>query len=297
MSAKYWREPLRWNRKGRARVFSGSMCDVFEAHPEPEVREMQDAARDRLWELIEETPDLTWMLLTKRPGNIAGMAPATGFPRNVWLGTSVEDQTRADERIPQLLAVPAAVHFLSCEPLLGPVDLNGPADQDGHRPRLTYWLTGRPEWGSTETTATGLQLSSLETGATWHRRAGYELECLGFVVPEGQEVPEGLSANREREWLIPKRGRKGDQWRADLDLLSQRPKLGPVLDAYDIEPIILRVDLGRYFHLGLHDTPDGYFLTWGVEHPPNPHLTPVPLSVYYSAVERATDNEVVTAYA
>jgi protein gp37 len=175
MSAKYWREPLRWNRKGRARVFSGSMCDVFEAHPEPEVRAMQDAARDRLWELIEGTPDLTWMLLTKRPGNIAGLAPATGFPRNVWLGTSVEDQTSADERIPQLLAVPAAVHFLSCEPLLGPVDLNGPADQDGHRRRLTYWLTGRPEWGATETTATGLQLSSLETGAK-----------IGWVIAGGE---------------------------------------------------------------------------------------------------------------
>jgi hypothetical protein len=133
--------------------------------------------------------------------------------------------------------------------------------------------------------------------STWHRRGGWERECLGFVVPDGADVPEGLSASQDREWLIPKRGRKGDQWRADLDLLSQRPKLGPVLDAYDIEPIILRVDLGRYFHLGLHDTPDGYFLTWGVEHPPNPHLTPVPLSVYYSAVERATDNEVVTAYA
>jgi hypothetical protein len=134
--------------------------------------------------------------------------------------------------------------------------------------------------------------------STWHRRAGYELECLGFVVPEGQEVPEGLSANREREWLIPKRGRAGDQWRADLDLLSQRPKLGPVLDAYDVEPIILRPDLGRYFHLGLHDTPnDGYFLTWGCEHPPSPHLTLVRLSEYYAAVEEAADAGMVTAHA
>jgi hypothetical protein len=129
--------------------------------------------------------------------------------------------------------------------------------------------------------------------STWHRRAGYELECLGFVVADGQEAPEGLSANLEREWLIPKRGRKGAQWRTDLELLSQRPKLGPVLDAYDVQPVIVRVDHGRYYHLGLHDTPDGYFLTWGVEHPPCPNLTPVKLSVYYTAVERAgTDGEV-----
>ena len=46
-----------------------------------------------------------------------------GKPRNVWIGTSVEDQTRADERIPLLLSIPAKVRFLSCEPLLGPVDL------------------------------------------------------------------------------------------------------------------------------------------------------------------------------
>jgi hypothetical protein len=137
-----------------------------------------------------------------------------------------------------------------------------------------------------------------DVDSTWHRRAGYELECLGFALHEGNtDVPPGLSANREREWLIPKRGRAGDQWRADLDMLNKRPRLGPILDKYGVEAVILRVDQGRYSHLGLHDTPDGYFLTWGCEHPPNPHLTPVPLSVYYSAVERATGNEVVTAYA
>jgi hypothetical protein len=124
--------------------------------------------------------------------------------------------------------------------------------------------------------------------STWHYRAGYELECLGFTVPDGVEVPEGLSASQDREWLIPKRGRKGDQWRTDLELLSQRPKLGPVLAAYDVQPVIVRTDLGRYFHLGLHDTPaDGYFLTWGVEHPPCPNLTPVKLSEYYAAIEEA----------
>jgi protein gp37 len=124
MSDKYWREPVKWNRTKPGRVFCGSMCDVFEDHPEPGVRVMQDAARGRLWDLIDATPDLTWQLLTKRPENILGMMPRTGFPSNVWIGTSVEDQRRANERIPVLLAVPATVRFLSCEPLLGPVELS-----------------------------------------------------------------------------------------------------------------------------------------------------------------------------
>lgn len=122
---KHWNEPLRWNRKaeqsgGRARVFCASMADVFEDHP------ALPPHRARLWELIEQTPSLDWQLLTKRPENVMQMVPASWrarFPANVWLGTSVEDQRRADERIPHLLRVPARIRFLSCEPLLGPVNL------------------------------------------------------------------------------------------------------------------------------------------------------------------------------
>lgn len=83
--------------------------------------------------------------------------------RNVWLGTSVENQKYADLRVPLLIDTPAAVRFLSCEPLLGPVDLTGPV-VDGHRPRLTYWLYGRPGWGPEETTPTGLIMQSPTTG-------------------------------------------------------------------------------------------------------------------------------------
>jgi protein gp37 len=80
--------------------------------------------RKRLWELIEETPFLDWLLLTKRPQNIDGMAPwSDKWPVNIWLGTSVENQTFAEKRLPFLLKQPAAVRFLSCEPLLGPIDL------------------------------------------------------------------------------------------------------------------------------------------------------------------------------
>lgn len=129
LSEANWRKPLAWNRaaeqaKRPARVFCASMADVFEIHPVAEINAEMDAARARLWGLIEQTPWLIWQVLTKRPENVAALAPWAGaWPENVWLGTSVEDQRRADERIPALLDTPAAVRFLSCEPLLGPVDL------------------------------------------------------------------------------------------------------------------------------------------------------------------------------
>jgi protein gp37 len=75
---------------------------------------------------ISETPQLDWLLLTKRPENIRRFLPpyvsGKDWP-NVWLGTTVENQHFANERIPHLLDVPAAVHFISAEPLLGPLDL------------------------------------------------------------------------------------------------------------------------------------------------------------------------------
>lgn len=123
MSEAYWRRPLTWNRKALAtgeqvRVFCASMADVFEDHPA-----VVDA-RARLWDLIEQTPALTWMLLTKRPQNIARMARwDDDWPPNVWVGVSAETQRFADERIPVLLRVPAAVRFVSAAPLLGTVSL------------------------------------------------------------------------------------------------------------------------------------------------------------------------------
>lgn len=116
----HWREPLRWNRKAaengeRLRVFCASMADVFD--PEAPAEE-----RERLWELIRETPHLDWQILTKRPHLIAQDLPPDwddGYP-NVWLGTSVEDE-RVLNRIESLTAVPAGVHFLSLEPLIGPL--------------------------------------------------------------------------------------------------------------------------------------------------------------------------------
>lgn len=124
-SDSYWREPLKWERVAAAtgrphRVFCGSWCDWAEDHI------VARATRCRLLELIYCTPHLTWMLLTKRPENIreALHQHVAGLQMdNIWLGTTCEDQRRLDERLPALLAVPAAVHFVSAEPLLESITL------------------------------------------------------------------------------------------------------------------------------------------------------------------------------
>jgi len=102
----------------RVRVFCASMADVFENNSSVEHE------REKLWRLIAETPMLDWLLLTKRPENMCSFAPWAGdWPANVWAMTSVENQHVAEQRIPQLLKVPAIVRGLSVEPLLGPIDL------------------------------------------------------------------------------------------------------------------------------------------------------------------------------
>lgn len=136
MSEAYWREPLKWNKRAAAegvqrRVFCGSMCDFAELVPErnAKARDVQMAALCRLWPLVEATPSLIWLLLTKRPQNVAAVVPRAwmlgGFPPNVWLGTTTEDQKRYDERWPVLSKIPARVHFISHEPALEPIVLRG----------------------------------------------------------------------------------------------------------------------------------------------------------------------------
>ena len=123
MSDAHWSQPLKWNRDAegaaeRPRVFCASMADVFED------RDELIEPRDRLFDLIEQTPNLDWLLLTKRPQNILRMTRwGTQWPSQVWLGTTVELQHRAEELLPILASIPAAVRFISAEPLLGPLDL------------------------------------------------------------------------------------------------------------------------------------------------------------------------------
>jgi protein gp37 len=134
-----WKHPHNWNRKAKAdgiryRVFCSSLSDWLD-------REVPIEWFADLMGLINDTPYLDWLMLTKRPEDFferIEAARATGRcaldmlsqwrdgqpPSNVWVGTSTEDQIRADERCPLLVKIPANTRFLSCEPLLGPIDLS-----------------------------------------------------------------------------------------------------------------------------------------------------------------------------
>lgn len=173
-----WKQPIKWNRAAlnakcgdcdpciagqpcaigaRPRVFCASLADWLDG-------EVHIEWLARLLKLIHDTPNLDWLLLTKRPENfferfkgvvghfcrgqkgnsaIAGMSDwsfdwAGGYnmPKNVWIGTTVEDQKRADERIPELLEIPARIRFLSVEPMLEGIDFR--------------WLIGCDDFGPLE---------------------------------------------------------------------------------------------------------------------------------------------------
>lgn len=123
LSANHWKQPEKWHAAAvkagvRQRVFP-SMCDPFDV-------EAPAGVRHRFFDLIERTPMLDWLLVTKRTEHVLEFVPPrwrAGLPGNVWLGASVENQTAADQRVPELLRVPARVRFLSCEPLIAPVNL------------------------------------------------------------------------------------------------------------------------------------------------------------------------------
>jgi protein gp37 len=119
------RRPIAWNRKAEragkpAFVFCSHESDVFD-------NQAPDAWRAEFWRLIEATPHLVWLLLTKRPQNVMRMIPPawrSGLPRNVWIGTSAEGQAEAEQRLPVLCRIPAVRRFVSAEPLLEAVDLS-----------------------------------------------------------------------------------------------------------------------------------------------------------------------------
>jgi protein gp37 len=162
----YWRSPYRWNRRcaaegRRERVFCSSLADVFEdwpgpmsdylgtplTHPGEDSRPLRMAdVRARLFDVIDDTPWLDWLLLSKRPENVRRMWADTGRPdglrKNVWLGTSPCDQATAEVALPRLLAARdlSPVLFLSAEPLIGPLDLRPWLSQRSRQQER------RPDW-------------------------------------------------------------------------------------------------------------------------------------------------------
>ncbi len=163
-SVANWNLPRRWNAQAEAfqaqhgrrqRVFCASLADVFDNAVDPQWRA-------DLFTLIHQTPNLDWLLLTKRIGNVVPMMAELVHDKdqdlpwldlmplpNVWIGATIVNQAEADRDIPKLLAVPARVRFLSMEPLLGQVSFEGlfanpsnPADGTNALDALDWVIVG-----------------------------------------------------------------------------------------------------------------------------------------------------------
>lgn len=186
-SVTNWKSPVKWNewakRDGvRRKVFCASLADVWD-------NQVPNEWRRDLFNLIHETPQLDWLLLTKRPQNIAKMLPgAIGAVElwpwpNVWLGTTVENQDEAERRIPELLKVPARVRFLSCEPLLGHLDLTQIDDGEAHRE------VPREEWGS-------LDADDSPPALWWNALTG------GRTIMHGGSTGDWSRRDASLDWII-----------------------------------------------------------------------------------------------
>lgn len=142
-------EPLKWKKPRR--VFVCSMGDLFH-------EDVPRWMRFEVMDIILQAKQHTFLILTKRPANMkeffewyynkAGRTIET--IKNLWLGVTAENQARADERIPILLQIPAAVRFVSVEPMLGQVNIAGYLGFNGPRRMgdgLTYyWTAPKLDW-------------------------------------------------------------------------------------------------------------------------------------------------------
>ena len=217
--------PMKW--KEPARVFTCSWSDWF--------IEEADAWRDEAWEIIRHAPHLTYQILTKRPERIADHLPA-GWPLgNVWLGVSVENQAAADERIPHLLATPAALRFLSVEPLLAPVTLGlragpgidwviaGGESGPGARPCNVAWIRSlMAQCRAAHVPAFLKQLGAHVITRNDDGLSGCDADDWQLDDPEGQ-VEEDLDGTRDgyqgapvRVHLRDRKGGDPAEWPADL---------------------------------------------------------------------------------
>lgn len=116
-------DPLKWVKSGKlkpeSKIFVCSWSDFF--------IEEADDWRDEAWDIMRQTPEFNYLILTKRPENIQDRLPISWSIddrySHLWLGVTAENQEQADKRIPILLQIPAAKRFVSIEPMLGEIDL------------------------------------------------------------------------------------------------------------------------------------------------------------------------------
>lgn len=218
----HWREPFKWDREAKAagerrRVFCASMADVFED------REDLNAARERLWLLIESTPNLDWLLLTKRIRHVRKLSPWRGkWPANIWLGTSTENQLWLNKRVDHLLEHDVAIRFVSAEPLLGHLDLSPYLEPPGSVNSGINWVIAGGESGPDSRYMNPAWPEALRDQC---REAGvpFHFKQWGHWAPE-EIIKEGISAKAQRVEIV---GRMGETIRM---VKIGKTKSGRILD-------------------------------------------------------------------
>jgi protein gp37 len=184
-------EPRRWRKPSR--VFVNSMSDLFhERMPLDFLREV--------FAVMEECPRHVFQILTKRHERMVDLAPELPWPENVWMGVSVENQDYS-HRVDYLRRVPAEVRFLSCEPLLGPLDLDltgirwvivGGESGPKHRPIEADWVRAIRQ----QTEASGAAFFFKQWGGRHPKAGGRELDGRTHdgMPDQAPKVPSGTEA-------------------------------------------------------------------------------------------------------
>jgi protein gp37 len=183
------KEPRRWRKPSR--VFVNSMSDLFhEQMPLPFLK--------TVFEVMEECPRHVFQILTKRHERLVELAPELNWPENVWVGVSVENQDYT-HRVDYLRRVPATARFLSCEPLLGPLDLDlrgihwvivGGESGPGHRKMEAKWVRDIRD----QARASGVAFFFKQWGGRHPKARGRTLDGRAW-----DEMPEVYQAH-ERRW-------------------------------------------------------------------------------------------------
>jgi protein gp37 len=198
---KRWGDPLKWSREAASagridRVFTCSWSDWF--------HKAADAWRDEAWMIVASCQNLDFQILTKRSARIAGHLPYDWYEgyRNVWLGVSIEEQARI-YRVDRLARIPAAVRFISAEPLLGPLDFKGALQWNG-----IHWVIVGGESGH----------HARPCRETWIRDivqqcADARVAC--FVKQFGSNPEQDFGPDCKLRFIHPKGG-DPDEWPEDL---------------------------------------------------------------------------------
>ncbi len=224
-SVANWRKPLTWNkqaptsefagRRGFWPVFCASLADVFD-------NDVPEQWRQDLWMLIITTPNLSWLLVTKRIGNVERMVPAAWrnhkYPDNLRIMITVVNQEEADRDVPKLLAIPCN-NGISYEPALGPVDWRpflAPqfVDADGPKRRIEWLIVGG------ESSQGSMRARAFDMG--WARSTVVQCRAAGvpaFVKQMGSSPFEEFEAGCDHfRNFVDRAGSDPGEWPADLNV-------------------------------------------------------------------------------